>query len=55
MSWKRQSVSMPITMAGIVGLSPSEKIGGIDIDPKSFIIAVFLISLIIKLSHIVLG
>ena len=55
MSWKRQSVSMPITMAGIVGLSPSEKVGDIDIDPKMFVAAVIVVSLIIKLSHLILG
>lgn len=51
MSWKRQKISMPTTMAGIVGLSPDGEIGGIKIEPKTFLVGILILIFIIKILH----
>ncbi len=51
MSWKRQKIAMPTTMAGILGLSPDEEVGGIKIEPKTFLVATLIFIFIIKVLH----
>ncbi len=48
MSWKRSKVSMPMSSAGILGMSSGEQLGGVLIDPKTFIIVVLATILLIK-------
>ncbi len=51
MSWKRQKIAMPTTMAGILGLSPDEEVGGIKIEPKTFLVGTLIFIFIIKVLH----
>lgn len=46
----KDSVSMPMASAGIIGMSPDMKISGIEFDPKAFVIAVFLIVVIVQVA-----
>lgn len=46
-------VSMPMSSAGIVGMSSDIKIGGREIDPKMVIAAVFLLVVIVHIAGIV--
>ncbi len=48
MSWKRSKVSMPMSSAGILGMSSGEQLGGVLIDPKTFVIAVLVTIMVIK-------
>ncbi len=50
MSLKRTNVSMPMSSAGIMGLSPTSDLGGKSIDPKSFVIGVIVIVLAIHIA-----
>lgn len=49
MSWKQQKVSMPMSSAGIVGMSSDMKVGGVEIDPKMLFVATVVLVLIVKL------
>lgn len=50
MSWKRQSVQMPTTMAGIIGTSPTSRTGGIDITPQMVVIAAVITIVVVKVA-----
>lgn len=56
MSWKRSNVSMPMTNAGILGITSDTTFGGLEMDPKvimagivGFIILVKIMDLLIKI------
>jgi len=54
MSWKRESVSMPSTNAGILGISANERLSGIQMDPKTIVIGIVVLIVLIKvLDHLV--
>ena len=55
MAVKKVKMAMPTTMAGIVGLSPDEKLSDFEIDPKLFLIAIAFLVIIAKLSHLLIG
>lgn len=46
----KDSVTMPMASAGIIGMSPDMKISGIEFDPKAFVIAVFLMVVIVQVA-----
>jgi preprotein translocase subunit Sec61beta len=50
MSLKRTNLSMPMTSAGIVGLSSDMELSGIKMDPRNFIIAVAILVTLIKIA-----
>ncbi|MEW6749232.1 MAG: hypothetical protein AB1295_06000 [Candidatus Micrarchaeota archaeon] len=51
---KQQSVSMPMSSAGIIGFSPDVKISGMEVEPKTLVIAIVIIVLLVHtLSFIV--
>lgn len=50
MSLKRTSLSMPMTSAGIVGLSADMELSGIKMDPRNFIIGVVVLVAVIKIA-----
>ena len=50
MSLKRSNVSMPMSSAGIMGLSPTTDLGGKSIDPKPFIIGTLLFVIAIHIA-----
>lgn len=52
MKTKRVKMAMPTQTAGIVGLSADERLGNIEIDPKTFLIGVVILLILAKLSHI---
>lgn len=49
MSWKKQSISMPSTHAGILGISSTTKLGGIEMEPKTIVIGIVAIIVLIKI------
>ncbi len=55
MSWKRQSVQMPTTMAGIIGTSPTSRTGGIEITPQMVVIATIALIVIVKVASFIIG
>ncbi|MFA5412269.1 MAG: hypothetical protein WC350_02910 [Candidatus Micrarchaeia archaeon] len=50
MSLKRTSMSMPMTSAGLTGLSADMELSGIKMDPRSVIIAVAVLVAVIKIA-----
>ena len=50
MGFKQESVSMPMSSAGIVGFSSDMKIAGIEIDPKMLIAATFVFVILVKVA-----
>ena len=52
MSVRKESVSMPMGSAGIVGFSSDMKLAGIEIDPKVLVIGTFLLVVIVKAATI---
>lgn len=50
MSLKRTNISMPMTSAGIVGMSADMELSGIKMDPRSFVIGVAVLVAIIKIA-----
>ncbi len=50
MSLKRTNISMPMSSAGIVGLSADMELSGIKMDPRSFVIGVAVLVAIIKIA-----
>ena len=55
MSWKQERVSMPMTSAGIIGVSSDLQISGIQIDPRNIIVATALFIILVKVGSVVLG
>ncbi|MDD2655209.1 MAG: hypothetical protein PHQ80_00905 [Candidatus ainarchaeum sp.] len=49
MSLKRTSMSMPMTSAGLTGLTADMELSGISMDPRSVIIAVAVLVAMIKI------
>lgn len=43
---------MPMASAGIVGFSPDIKLNAMEIEPKAFIIATFVLVIVVKLATI---
>ena len=54
MSFKQESVSMPMGSAGIIGFSSDMKIAGIEIDPKTLLFAALAFVLIVKAADVIL-
>ncbi|MDD5340712.1 MAG: preprotein translocase subunit Sec61beta [Candidatus ainarchaeum sp.] len=52
---KEEKVSMPMTSAGIVGFSPDIKIAGLEIEPKTLVIATVALVVVVKLATVALG
>ena len=50
MSLKRSNVSMPMSSAGIMGLSPTSNLGGRSIDPKPFVIGTLVLVVLIHIA-----
>jgi preprotein translocase subunit Sec61beta len=50
---KKESVSMPMASAGIIGFSSDMKISGMEIDPKILIIGVFAMVVLVHVLSIV--
>jgi preprotein translocase subunit Sec61beta len=50
MSLKRTNVSMPMSSAGIMGLSPTTDLGGRSIDPKPFVIGTIIFVLAVYIA-----
>ena len=50
MSLKRSNVSMPMSSAGIMGLSPTTTLGGKSIDPKKFVIGTIILVVLIQIA-----
>jgi preprotein translocase subunit Sec61beta len=48
MSWKSESVSMPMASAGILGISQGEVLEGIRMDPKTIVIGIVIFVTLIK-------
>ena len=48
-------VTMPMTSAGIIGFSPDTKLSGFEINPKTIIIATFVLVILVKGASIILG
>ncbi len=55
MAAREERVSMPMTSAGIIGCAPDMKIAGKEIDPKSLVIAVVLIVVIVQIANFFVG
>lgn len=55
MSFKRQSVSMPMASAGIIGVSSDMKISGFEIEPRSLVAGALIFVIVIKVAGIVIG
>lgn len=45
---KQQSVAMPMSSAGIIGVSADIKTGGMEIEPKALVIAIVAIVLLVQ-------
>ncbi len=46
---------MPTTMAGIVGASPTSRIGGIDITPQAVVIFAIALIVIVQIAGYIIG
>ncbi len=55
MSVKSESVSMPMGSAGILGITQGESLSGIQMDPKTIVIAVLVFIAAIKVLTFVFG
>ena len=55
MGVKKVKVSMPTTMAGIVGMSANEKLSDIEIEAKHFLIFVAVLLIVAKVFHLLIG
>ncbi len=54
MSWKRESISMPSTNAGILGISANERLSGVQMSPKTIVIGIVIIlGAILILDHLI--
>lgn len=54
MSWKRQSVSMPTTHAGILGITSDTQLGGVEMEPKTIVLGIVAFIVIVKVVGFVL-
>jgi preprotein translocase subunit Sec61beta len=52
MSVKQQSVSMPMSSAGIIGVSSDMKISGYEIDPKALVTFALVLVVVVKVAAI---
>lgn len=50
MSLKRTNVSMPMSSAGIMGLSATSDLGGKSMDPRTFVAAVIVVVIAIHVA-----
>jgi len=48
----QDKVTMPMTSAGIIGFSPDTKLSGIEIDPKTVIVATFTVVILVNIAGI---
>lgn len=55
MAWKQESVRMPMTSAGILGMGADVKISGIEIDPRSILIATLVLVILVKAAGIIVS
>lgn len=53
MSWKKASVSMPMSSAGILSAGSGEVLAGIKIEPRVIIIVTLIFVAIIKVMHVI--
>ncbi|MFH1785562.1 MAG: hypothetical protein ABH842_03970 [Candidatus Micrarchaeota archaeon] len=51
----KDTITMPMASAGIVGMSPDTKLSGIEFDPKAFIVAVFVFVIIVHVASMTVG
>jgi len=54
MAFKQESVSMPMSSAGIVGFSSDMKIAGVEIEPKTLIAATLVFVAIVKVADLLI-
>jgi len=54
MKWKSQSVSMPMSSAGIIGSSSGEELHGIKVDPRTIILVIVVFAGAIKVASMLL-
>ncbi len=47
----KDSVSMPMASAGIIGFSPDIKISGMEVDPKTVLIAVLVVVVLVHVAN----
>ena len=52
MSWKSEKVSMPVSSAGILSVSPDMEISGVKVDPRTIVIGIIVFILVVTLAHI---
>lgn len=52
MAWKTERITMPMSSAGILGMSADMEISGIKIDPRAVIVATVIFVLIVKVAGI---
>jgi|GEM_PF-1310290 preprotein translocase subunit Sec61beta len=55
MSVKSESVSMPMGSAGILGITQGESLSGIQMDPRTIVVAVLVFIIAIKVLTFVIG
>lgn len=55
MAWKQERVSMPMTSAGIIGVSSDIEISGIKMDPRTILVGVAAFIVLIKVLTFALG
>jgi preprotein translocase subunit Sec61beta len=54
MQWKSEKISMPVSSAGILGLSPDMETSGIKIDPRVVVTAAIVFVLIVKIADVLI-
>lgn len=54
MSWKSEKVSMPMSSAGILGLSPDMETSGIKVNPRTIVIGVIVFIVLVTLANILI-
>ncbi|MBN2478109.1 preprotein translocase subunit Sec61beta [Candidatus Micrarchaeota archaeon] len=54
MSVKKSSVSMPMTQAGILGITSDTELGGIKFDPKTVVIGIVLFIVLVKIASMLI-
>ena len=52
MGIKQQSVSMPMSSAGIVGFSQDMKLKTLELEPKNIIITIVTLVILVKIAHL---
>ncbi len=51
---KEERLSMPMTSAGILGISAGENLAGIQIDPKTVVIATLVFVALVKIASLLI-